>query len=67
MLIGVFCDHINNEARRLYHMFPEKAKKPLTREQWRKHNRATTGHICFKEFKWDDIKVRDHCHYTRQY
>ena len=59
--VEVFCDYISNEARRLYHMFPEKLMKPLTREQWRKYDRATTCHICLKGFK-DDFKVRDHCH-----
>ena len=74
--VEVFCNYISNEARRLYHMFPEKLMKHLTREQWRKHNRATTCYICLKEFKKDeapalgqrpDPKVRDHCHYTGQY
>ena len=62
--VEVFCDYISNEAGRFYHMLPEKPMKPLTREQWRKHYRATTCHICFKEFNWDDPKVRDHHHYT---
>ena len=48
-------------------MFPENLMKPLTHEQWRKFNRATTCHICFKEFKKGEIKVRDHCHYTGKY
>ena len=41
--------------------------KPLTREQWRKFNRATNCHICLKGFKEDNPKVRDHCHYTGSY
>ena len=65
--IEVFCYYISNEARRLYHMFPKEPIKLLTHEQWRKHNRATTCHICFKEFKLNDPKVRDHCHYTGKY
>ena len=48
-------------------MFPEKPMRPLTHEQWRDHNRATTCHICLKGFKEGDPKVRDHCHYTGQY
>ena len=32
-----FCDYICNEAHRLYHKFPEKPMKPLTREQWIDH------------------------------
>ena len=62
--VEVFCDYISNEARRLYHMFAEKPMKPLTREQWRKFNRATKCHICLKGLKEDYTKVRDHCHFT---
>ena len=66
--VDVFCDYISNEARRLHHlMFPLKPKKTLPREQWRKFNRATTYHICFKGFKEDNPKVRDHGHYSRKY
>ena len=65
--IQVFCNYISNEARRLYHMFPEKSMKALTRKKWRKHNGATTCHICRKGIEYDDIKVRDHCHYSGQY
>ena len=31
--VEVFLDCISNEARWLYHMFPEKQMKPVTREQ----------------------------------
>ena len=31
--VEVFCNYIENEAKRLYHMFPEKPMKPLTREE----------------------------------
>ena len=64
-----FCYYMSNEARRLYHMFPEKPMKPLTREQWRKYDRATKCHIVFKGFKKGEIKVRDHndCHHTGKY
>ena len=41
--------------------------KSLTREQWRKFNKATKCHICFKEFQELNPKVRDHCHYTGKY
>ena len=33
--IEVFCDYIENEAKRLYHMFPEKPMMRLTHEEWR--------------------------------
>ena len=55
------CDYVSNKT-----MFHEQLMKPLTCEQWRKHNRATSCHICLKGFK-DDPKVRDHCHYTGSY
>ena len=47
--VEVFCDYISIEARRLYHMFPEKPMEPLTHEQWRKFNRATN--IASKDFR----------------
>ena len=31
--VKVFCDYVENEVKRLYHMFPEKPMKSLTREQ----------------------------------
>ena len=65
--VEVFCDYISNEARRLYQMFSEKPMKLLTREQWRKFNRATNCHICLKGFKLSNCKVRDHCHWTGKY
>ena len=33
--VEVFCDYVENEAKRLYHMFPEKPMKSLTSEEWR--------------------------------
>ena len=61
------CDYIKNEAKRLYHMFPEKPMNLRTREEWREFNRARKCHICFKEFQELNPKVRDHCHYTGKY
>ena len=55
--VKVFCNYISDEARRLYHVFPEKLMKP-------QFNRATGCHICLKGFKLNDPKVRNHCHYT---
>ena len=62
-----FCDYIENEVKRLYHMFPMKPMKPLTYEQWREFNKATKCHIFFKKFQEFNPKVRDHCHYAGQY
>ena len=42
---------------------------PLTKKQWKKYNKASRCHICFKQF--GDFKkgpkVRDHCHYKGRY
>ena len=62
--IETFCSYIKGEARRLYHMFPEKLMDPLTKKQWKKYKKATKCHICYKTFTLRDPKVRDHCHYT---
>ena len=62
-----FCDHIKQEAHRLYHMFPEKPMDPLTNRQWKSYKRVSKCHICYKPFNFKDPKVRDHCHYTGRY
>ena len=61
-----FCNHIEEEAKRLYHMFAEELMDPLTNEQWKRYKRVSKCHICYKPFGGDK-KVRDHCHYTRNY
>ena len=61
-----FCEKIISEAKRLYSSFPEVTMLPLTESQLKKHKKAKTCNICFKEFK-DKGKVRDHCHYTGIY
>ena len=65
--IEKFCNHIRQEARRLYRMFPEKPMDPLTPRQWTQYKRASKCHICYKPFNVKDPKVRDHCHYTGKY
>ena len=61
-----FCNHIEEEAKRLCHMFAEKPMDPLTNEQWKRYKRASKCHICYKPFAGDK-KVSDHCHYTGKY
>ena len=41
--------------------------EPLTKAQLKEYNHVTKCHICFKPFKEDNRKVRDHCHYNLQY
>ena len=65
--IEKFCKHVISEAKRLYGVYPEVPMKPLTKEQRREHSRAKTCHICLNQFKLDEKKVRDHCHYTGEY
>ena len=40
---------------------------PLTPKQWKRYNKATKCHICYKPFTQTNQKVRDHCHYTGLY
>ena len=35
--------------------------------QWNDHKCVSSCHICFKPFREDKPKVRDHCHYTGHY
>ena len=65
--VEVFCSHIKEEAKRFYHMFPERPMKRLIQEQWRELNRAIKCYICFNDFGENNIKVRDHCHYKGSY
>ena len=62
-----FCDHITEEARHLYHSYPEKPMKPLTKKQWKNFKKSSNCHICFKPFSDRNPKVRDHCHYSGLY
>ena len=62
-----FCDHIIGEACRIYQSFPEKPMKPLTPKEMDRYKRLERCHICFKLFKEDNLKVRDHCHCTGRY
>ena len=56
----VFCNHIREKAKRLYHMFPKKSMEPLMPQQCREFNRVTKCHICFNDFEEDDEKGRNH-------
>ena len=62
-----FCDHVIGEARCLYQSFPEKPMTPLTPKEMDRYKRLERCHICFKPFKEDNPKLRDHCHYTGRY
>ena len=63
----VFCDHIKEETKTLYHMFPPKLMEPLMPEQWRDFSGAAKCHICLEHFQMWDEKVSNHCHYPGKY
>ena len=65
--VEVFCDYIDKEIKRLYNMFPENPMDELTKEEWSEYNKSKQCHICLHKFDKDDVKVRDHCHYTGKY
>ena len=48
-------------------MFPEKPMDPLTKKQWKRYEKASRYHICFKPCNSKDPKVSDHCHCTGHY
>ncbi|KAK5639113.1 hypothetical protein RI129_011605 [Pyrocoelia pectoralis] len=41
--------------------------EPLSKEQIEAFENATVCHICKKQFLPDDIKVRDHCHFSGKF
>ena len=65
--IKKFCNHIIGEACRLYQSFPEKPMTPLTPKEMDRYKRLERCHICFKPFKEDNPKVRNHYHYAGHY
>ena len=68
--IITLCEHFISETHHLYKSFPEKPMDPLSIKEQIEYMRSTRCHICFKNFKQDNPKVRDHCHhchYTGKY
>ena len=65
--IKTFFEHLIEEARCLYKMFPEKPMDPLTEKEWRRYKHSTKCHICYKSFTPKNPKIRDHCNYTGRY
>ena len=65
--VDVFFNHIEEEAKRLHHIFPEKLMELLMPEHCREFSRVRGCHICLEYFEpWDET-VRNHCHYTGKY
>ena len=58
-----FVEHIEDEVKRLYSIFPQQPMIELTDVLKREHKEAKICHICLKEFNYpQNRKVRDHCH-----
>ena len=49
--IRKFCDHVIEEARRLYRSFPKKPMEPLTKVQLKEYAHVSRCHICFTPFR----------------
>ena len=62
-----FVDMLECEIKRIYHQFGISKKMIFRDKELREFERSTECWICGRGFKKDDIKVRDHCHYTGKY
>ena len=60
-----FCKHLKDRAIKIID-FKKKDMIPLTKEEKDNYNKENICHICKKEFI-NDMKVRDHCHFTGKY
>ncbi|XP_057310676.1 uncharacterized protein LOC130648652 [Hydractinia symbiolongicarpus] len=59
-----FVDHLEDEVKRLYSIYPQKDMLLLTEILKKDHDSATSCHISMKPFDDDpkNRKVKDHCH-----
>ena len=62
-----FVDMLECETERIYDQFKIPKKMIFGGEEKREFERSTQCWICGGGFNKDDIKVRDHCHYTGKY
>ena len=63
-----FVDHVEEEVKRLYELYPQQPMTELTDVLKAEHKAAESCHICLKPFgNPENRKVRDHCHYTGLY
>ena len=60
-----FCKDLNDHAIKKFD-FKKKDMIPLTKEEKDNYNKENICHICKNEFN-NDMKVRDHCHFTGKY
>ena len=64
-----FMENILEEVKYCKKVMKKHFNKPLrmTEENQQEFKKATTCHICDKEYTEKDIRVRDHCHITGKY
>ena len=60
-----FCKDLKDHATKIID-FKKKAMIPLTKEEEDNYNKENICYICKKYFN-NDMKVRDHCHFTDKY
>ena len=60
-----FCKYLKDHAVKIID-FKKKDMIPLTKEEKDNYNKENICHICKKDFN-NDMKVRDHCHFTGKY
>ena len=67
--INKFMQQMLSEVQYCQKIISTKFKKPLnmTNEEEHMFKTAVECHICGQQYKETDIRVRDHCHITRQY
>ena len=65
--VSKFCDHVIEEARRLYKSFLEVLMNPLTPKEIERYKKSKKCHICFRPFTGSNPKVFDQCHYSGRY
>ena len=60
-----FCKDLKDHATKIID-FKKKTMIPLTKEKEDNYNKENICYICKKDFN-NDMKVRDHCHFTGKY
>ncbi|XP_057310308.1 uncharacterized protein LOC130648285 [Hydractinia symbiolongicarpus] len=55
--VELFVQHLEEEVKRLYSLFPQKPMLPLTEEQRNEYDDADTCHICMKPFNDENRKI----------
>ena len=59
-----FIEHIKNDVKQLHATFSQQSTAEPTHVLKREHEATEKCYIYFKEFSFENVKVRDNCHYT---